>query len=175
MEAGDETIELTAICRWSIETSYGFVNGCSLKSGEGRKLAKREFRGTVMPWDINRTRSQAGRFKLNSDQDAAGAQPAAEAEERPLISRSTILLLSAALIALSVRTPESLTRLFFLAGCIGAVTYIGLEWTGRVREAVREKRKTRAKQVSAESRLEAHVQTGASLVRPKSTDQDTNA
>lgn len=166
VDAGDETVELMATCRWSIETAYGFVNGCSLQAGEGEKLAKREFRGTVMPWDLNRTRSQSGRFNLRPDSDEAGADSSQEPIEKPLLSRSSILLLSGVLIALSVKTPENLTQLSFLGGCVGVLTYVGLEWTGRVRESLRARRAKLAKQASAELRLKAHVQSGAALVRP---------
>lgn len=174
VEAGDDTVELHATCRWSIETSYGFVNGCSLKAGEGERLAKREFRGTVMPWDINRTRSQPGRFKLEAEQEDAASTNAANdgKSNETLLSRTTILLLSAVVLAFSVKMGESLLKeTTFLCGCVGLLTYIGLSWTGRVREASRVRRESEQKRKTAETRLEAHVQTGASLVRPNSEDE----
>jgi hypothetical protein len=127
LEAGDEQIAVEATCRWSIETSYGFINGCSLANGEGQQLARRAFRGTVMPWDINRTRSRAMAVTATVEEDYGAKVVAQEqTESRPLISTATILLLSVMLIGLSIKTPEHLADIAFMAGMVGLVTYIGL-------------------------------------------------
>ena len=162
MDAGDEQIAVEATCRWSIETSYGFINGCSLANGEGQLLARRVFRGTVMPWDINRTRSRALAVTAEVQDEFGASLRQDQTGSTPLISTTTILLLSTVLIGLSVKTPEQLTNVAFLTGIAGLVTYIGLVWTARMRKANRERKVVEAKRAVAEDRLDAHVLTSQS-------------
>lgn len=159
LDAGDEQITVEATCRWSIETSYGFVNGCSLANEEGRLLARRVFRGTVMPWDISRTRRRTMAVTAEVEEEYGSSVGSDEAASKPVISTTTILLLSAMLIGLSIKTPEQLTDIAFLAGMAGLVTYIGLVWTARMRKAIRDRKVVEAKRAVAEDRLEAHVST----------------
>lgn len=175
LDAGDEEIKVEATCRWSIATAYGFTNGYSFANGEGELFARRVFRGSVMPWDINQTRSQpAGHMAIDSEEESVPIVVGEPIHEKPLLSSTTILLLSATLIGLSIRTPEELSQTIFLGGIIGLVTYIGLVWTARMRELKRQQKIAATKRAAAETRLRAHVSTDHALVRPnrEKTDSD---
>lgn len=170
--AGDETIELDGICRWNIETSYGFVNGCSIRPGEGELLARRDFRGSLMGWDINRSRRPAA-VPTDSDSETESTGEDSEKPRRQLLSSSTILVLSAVLIGLSVRTPDRLSALTFLGGCVGLLAYIGLSWSSDKRVRRVSKRVRDARRAAAESRLEAHVAGGRSGRKSDESEDET--
>jgi hypothetical protein len=158
VEAGDDNITIEGMCRWNIKTAYGFINGCSCEHEEGHKLARRDFRGSVMPWDINRS----GVSQFSGDEDDADTKTYSEnaksdSSSKPLISSTTILILSAMLIGLSAQTSSGSKKIAFLAGCVGIVTFIGLQWTAKLRIMLVEQLASTRTRERAENRLRAHL------------------
>ncbi|MFK7820796.1 MAG: PilZ domain-containing protein [Planctomycetaceae bacterium] len=159
VEAGDDNITIEGLCRWNIKTAYGFINGCSCENEDGYKLARRDFRGSVMPWDINRTRS-SNFSDLNDDDDepeATASGSKSDSTQRPLISSTTILILSITLLGLALRTPDGGNTIAFLTGCLGIVMFIGLQWTAKIRVMVMEQIASTRTREHAENRLNAHI------------------
>ncbi len=156
VDANDDTLELTGTCRWNIETPHGFVNGFSLEHQNGRGFARPAFQGTVMPWDIQRTAPSVSIRPVPKRRE----DPAAATSHKvlqPIITRTTILLLSLVLIWLAARVQNQMTGMTFLTGCIGLVTYIGLDWTSKMHQTRRRKQQAQKNQNQAESRLHAHL------------------
>ena len=158
LQAGNDTIRLEATCRWGVETSYGYVNGYSIADDACRVFAHRAFRGSVMAWNLNRPRNADDELQAAEEPgEAAGQASAISDAVRPAISRSTILLLSAILIGLSIRVPEESAELIFLAGCTGVITYISLGWVYLSRKRARAEAARQARRAAHESRLGAHL------------------
>lgn len=156
VQANGETLKLSGVCRWNIETPHGFINGCSLDHHEGQQFARPAFRGTVMPWDIQRTTPAVSIRPMPQRRQQATVPPTRDVL-RPLVTRTTILVLSLVLLWLAAQIQNQMTNMTFLTGCIGLVTYIGLDWTSKLHLARRKKLQAEKEQTHAESRLHAHL------------------
>ena len=166
VDANDDALELTGTCRWNVETLHGFVNGFSLEHQKGIGFARPVFQGTVMPMDIQRTTPTVSIRPVPQRRDDPVAAASRE-DLQPLITRTTILMLSLLLIWLAARIQNQLTGMTFLTGCIGLVTYIGLDWTSKMHQSRRLKQQAQKKQNQAESRLHAHVARQREVSQPE--------
>ena len=77
--------------------------------------------------------------------------------QRPLISTTTILILSLTLIGLALQAPEGENKIAFFAGCLGIVMFIGLQWTAKIRDMVTKQLASTRTREQAENRLQAHI------------------
>jgi hypothetical protein len=61
------------------------------------------------------------------------------------------------LIGLSAQTSSGSKKIAFLAGCVGIVTFIGLQWTAKLRIMLVEQLASTRTRERAENRLRAHL------------------
>lgn len=165
--AGEEDIEIDVQCRWRTDTKEGFVNACSCENDQGWSLARKAFRGSAMPWDMERADGHLKPTEAVEKSEAPRTKPVVEAEEekRPVIGTTTILILALMLIGLAPLTPTNIRLTMFLCGCVGVITYIGLIWTSRMRRKFQERKQAEKVRETAENRLVAH------LSRPEQSPQ----
>lgn len=166
--AGDDDIEIDVLCRWRTETKEGFVNACSCENDQGWSLARKAFRGSAMPWDMERADGHLKPTDARDQEETPRRKTVVEAEEpqKPVIGTTTILILSVMLIGLSPLTPSNVRLTTFLCGCVGVITYIGLIWTSRMRRKFLERQQAEKVRETAENRLVAH------LGRPEPSSQE---
>lgn len=170
VQRSNSPLNVSATCLWRVETSYGFVNGCRLKDGEGIILAEREVDDSIIPWELSQDKegtSNSSPLGQSLALQSARHNARCETTRTPgsaesLTQRIALLMVSGTLLAVASGAVSA--HFTFLAGLVGITAYIGLSWESWRREKVASE----SRAISL-ARLKQHMAEPANLEIPPET------